>query len=186
VESFAHKPYALWALFSIAFIEASIFPLPPDVLLVALGVSAPKKALKYGLVTAAGSFFGAYLGYYIGYASFEIIGKPVLSFFGMLRYIEPALKQYHEHGILALIFSGFTPIPYIVFTMAAGFNKTIDLLTLTIGGGIGRLIRFMLVAGLLYVFGPPVKVFIDKYFDKLSLVFAAAIVLILITLKLLL
>ncbi|MFI5250876.1 MAG: YqaA family protein [Bacteroidota bacterium] len=183
VESFAQKPYALWALFIIAFIEAAVFPLPPDVLLVALGVASPKKSLRYAFVTASGSFFGAYLGYYIGFAGFEFIGRPILSSLGMLHHVEPILAEYHQHGIIALIFSGFTPIPYIVFTMAAGFNRTIDLLTLTIGGAIGRLLRFMLVGGLLYYFGPPVKNFIDKYFEKLSLVFAAMLIIIIIAIK---
>lgn len=186
VEGFAQKPYALWALFAISFIEASVFPLPPDVLLIALGVVSPRKALKYGLVTAAGSFLGGYLGYYIGYASFEIIGKPILSFFRVIHFVDPALRGYQQHGILALIFAGFTPIPYIAFTMAAGFNRTIDLLTLTIGGAIGRLLRFMLVGGLLYVFGPPVKTFIDKYFEKVSIVFAGLLVVLIIAFKFLL
>ena len=186
VEGFAQKPYALWALFVIAFIEASIFPLPPDVLLVALGVASPKKSLRYAFVTALGSFFGGYLGYYIGYAGFELIGKPILSYIGVMHQVEPILAQYHQHGLLALILSGYTPVPYIVFTMAAGFNSTLDLLTLTIGGAIGRFSRFMLVGGLLYYFGPPVKSFIDKYFEKLSIAFALLLILLIVVIKLLL
>jgi membrane protein YqaA with SNARE-associated domain len=185
VEGFAQKPYALWALFVISFIEASIFPLPPDVLLVALGVTSPKKSLRYAFVTALGSFFGAYLGYYIGFAGFELIGKPILTYIGVMQNVAPILAEYHKHGLLALILSGYTPVPYIVFTMAAGFNSTLDLLTLTIGGAIGRFSRFMLVGGLLFYFGPPVKVFIDKYFERLSIAFAAVIILLIVIVKIL-
>jgi membrane protein YqaA with SNARE-associated domain len=185
VEGFAQKPYALWALFVISFIEASIFPLPPDVLLIALGVASPKKSLKYAFVTAAGSFFGAYLGYYIGFAAFEFIGRPILTYIGVIDKIEPILAEYHKHGLIALIISGYTPVPYIVFTMAAGFNRTLDLITLTIGGAIGRFSRFMLVGVLLYFFGPPVKNFIDKYFEKLSIAFAVLIIVLLIVIKML-
>jgi membrane protein YqaA with SNARE-associated domain len=186
VESFAQKPYALWALFWIAFIEACIFPLPPDVLLIALGVIAPKKSIKYALITATGSFLGGYAGYYFGLSLFELIGKPVLTMFGMMGKFDAALQQYHAHGISALVISGFLPIPYIAFTMAAGFNRTISLTTLTIGSLIGRYVRFGLVGGLLYYFGPPVKVYLDRYFEKVSLALAGALILFFVILKLLL
>lgn len=177
VESFAQRPYALWALFWIAFIEASFFPIPPDVLLIALGVSAPKRSFRYALVCTAGSVIGAYLGYYIGYALFETVGRPILSFYGVLGQFESILQKYKEHGILALFIAGFTPIPYKAFTIAAGFNATIDLWTLTVGSLIGRSTRFFLVGGLLYLYGANVKVFLDKYFDKLSLAFVALFIL---------
>lgn len=176
VENFAAKPYALQALFWIAFIEASFFPIPPDVLLIALAVEAPKKSLKFALICTLGSVMGAYLGYLIGYAFFEAIGKPILSLYGVLEQFNKVLASYKEHGFLALFIAGFTPIPYKVFTIAAGFNQTIDLLTLTIGSFIGRASRFFLVGGLLYIFGPQIKNFIDKYFDKLSLVFVVLLI----------
>jgi membrane protein YqaA with SNARE-associated domain len=177
VELFAQKPYAHWALFWIAFIEASFFPIPPDVLLIALGVATPKKSFTYALVCTAGSVCGAYLGYYIGYALFETIGRPILSFYGVLGQFESILMKYNENGIAALFIAGFTPIPYKVFTIAAGFNSTLSLWTLTIGSLIGRAGRFFLVGALLYFFGPNVKTFLDRYFDKLSLAFVALFIL---------
>lgn len=183
VEQFAEKPYALHALFWIAFIEASFFPIPPDVLLIALAVATPKKAFKFALICTAGSVTGAYLGYLIGYGFFEVIGRPILSFYGALDKFEIVLMKYREHGFLALFIAGFTPIPYKVFTIAAGFQQTIDLWTLTIGSLIGRASRFFLVGGLLYYFGPQLKIFLDKYFDKLSLTFVALLILGFITIK---
>jgi membrane protein YqaA with SNARE-associated domain len=171
VEQFARKPYALWALFWIAFVEASFFPIPPDVLLIALGVATPTKSFRYALVCTLGSITGAYLGYFIGYALFETVGRPILSFYGILSQFEAVLLKYNENGLLALFIAGFTPIPYKAFTIAAGFNATLDLWTLTVGSFIGRSARFFLVGGLLYMYGASIKLFLDKYFDKLSLAF---------------
>lgn len=128
-------------------------------------------------VCTIGSVMGAYLGYLIGYAFFETVGKPLLTLYGVLNQFEVILQKYHENGLLALFIAGFTPIPYKVFTIAAGFNQTIDLWTLTIGSLIGRSTRFFLVGGLLYFFGKRVKVFLDKYFDKLSLAVVALFIL---------
>ena len=177
VESFAEKPYALWALFWIAFVEASFFPIPPDVLLIALAVATPKKSFKFALICTAGSVVGAYFGYYIGYAFFETVGRPILKFYGVVDQFQFILEKYRDNAILALFIAGFTPIPYKVFTIAAGFNQTVDLVTLTIGSFIGRSSRFLLVGALLYFFGAKIKIFIDTYFDKLSLAFVALFIL---------
>lgn len=183
IENFAQKPHALWALFWIAFIEASCFPMPPDVLFIALAIGTPKKAFKFAFICAIGSVIGAYLGYLIGYALFETIGKPILSFSGVLDQFQNILLKYEEHGMIVLCTAGFTPIPYNIFTIAAGFNQTIDLLTLTIGSLIGRLSRFFLVGGLLFFFGAPIKSFIDKYFDKLSFTLVVLFILGIIAVK---
>jgi membrane protein YqaA with SNARE-associated domain len=170
IEQFAIKPYALWVLLWIAFVEASFFPISVDVLLIALGVTAPKKSLMFALVATIGSVMGGYLGYYIGYALFDVVGKPLLGFHGMINKFDIILDRYHQNGVGVLVFSGFIPIPYIVFTFAAGFNHTIDLLTLTIGSLIGRSLRFFLVGALLYSFGARVKVFLERYFETVSIV----------------
>ncbi len=183
VEHFATKPYALHALFWIAFIEASFFPIPPDVLLIALAVATPRKAFKFAFICTVGSVTGAYLGYLIGYGFFEVIGKPILSFYGAIDKFESVLQTYRQHGFLALFIAGFTPIPYKVFTIAAGFNQTIDLFTLTLGSLVGRASRFFLVGGLMFFFGARIKIFIDKYFDKLSLAFVILFILGVVTIK---
>lgn len=184
VESFAERPSARWSLFGIAFVESSFFPIPPDVLLIAMGVSQPKKSFQYALICTAGSVAGAFLGYFIGYALFETIGKPILEFYGVLDQFEGVLQNYRDNGILALFIAGFTPIPFKLFTIAAGFDQTLSLTTLALGSIIGRSSRFFLVGALLHHYGKPIKTFLDRYFDKLSLAFVALLVLGFLSLKL--
>lgn len=177
VESFAGKPYANHALFWIAFVESSFFPIPPDVLMIAMSIGYPKRSFRYALICTAGSVCGAFLGYFIGYALFESVGRHILEFYGALDTFEVVLRKYQENGIMALFIAGFTPIPFKLFTIAAGFNQTLDLTTLAVGSIIGRFSRFFLVGGLLYLFGQPIKNFLDKYFDKLSVAFVLLLVL---------
>jgi membrane protein YqaA with SNARE-associated domain len=185
VEGFAGKRSARWSLFGIAFVESSFFPIPPDVLLIAMGVAVPKKSFQYALICTAGSVLGAFLGYFIGYALFETVGRPILEFYGVLDKFEGVLLNYNEHGILALFIAGFTPIPFKIFTIAAGFNQTLDLTTLAVGCIIGRSSRFFLVGGLLYRYGESIKSFLDRYFDRLSLAFVALLILGFLGIKLL-
>lgn len=169
VESFAAKPYATSALFVIAFIESSFFPIPPDVLLIALGVAKPRRAFWYALVCTLGSVTGAFLGYYIGYALFETVGSKIVDFYGFHDKFQYVLDKYRENAWTAIIVAGFTPIPYKVFTIAAGFKETIDLATLALASLIGRASRFFLVGGLLFVFGPKMQQYLDKYLERLTL-----------------
>jgi len=185
VEGFAERPSARWSLFAIAFLESSFFPIPPDVLLVAMSIAAPKKSYQYALICTVGSVCGAFLGYFIGYALFETVGRPILEFYGALGQFESVLANYRENGILALFVAGFTPIPFKLFTIAAGFNQTLDLTTLAIGSIIGRSSRFFLVGALLYFCGASMKAYLDKYFDRLSLAFVILLVLGFVAVKLL-
>lgn len=185
VESFAGKPSARWSLFGIAFVESSFFPIPPDVLLIAMGVGQPRKSFQYALICTVGSVLGAFLGYFIGYALFETIGKPILEFYGVLDQFESVLQNYRDNGILALFIAGFTPIPFKLFTIAAGFDQTISLATLAVGSIIGRSSRFFLVGALLHHYGNAIKTFLDRYFDWLSLAFVALLVLGFLGIKLL-
>jgi len=185
VEGFADKPSARWSLFAIAFIESSFFPIPPDVLLIAMSITAPKKSYQYALICTVGSVCGAFLGYFIGYALFEAVGRPILEFYGALGQFEVVLSNYRENGVLALFIAGFTPIPFKLFTIAAGFNETLSLATLAVGSIVGRSARFFLVGALLYFYGAPIKIFLDRYFDKLSLAFVILLVLGFVAVKLL-
>ncbi len=169
VEGFAQKPNALWALFLIAFVESSFFPIPPDVLLIALAVSNPRKSFLYATVCVVGSVSGAFLGYYIGYALFETVGSRILEFYGVSGQFQVVLDKFRENAWLTIFIAGFTPIPYKVFTIAAGFKETIDLVTLGLASLVGRGARFFLVGTLLYFFGPRMKEYIDKYLERLTL-----------------
>ncbi|MAT38695.1 MAG: cytochrome B [Ectothiorhodospiraceae bacterium] len=177
VESFAEKPHALWALFLIAFAESSFFPIPPDVLVIALAVSFPSKSLKFALVCTAGSVLGGVFGYYIGYALMESIGHPIIDMYNAQHYwlrVEEAYRS--ELGVWFLVAAAFTPIPYKVATIAAGATQ-MPFLPFVIASALGRAGRFFLVAGLIWKFGPSIKTFIDKYFDKLSIAFILLLVL---------
>ena len=175
VEGYAEKPYAEWALFIIAFTESSFFPIPPDVLLIAMAVTVPKRAFRYAAVCTAGSVLGGILGYYIGWALFETVGQPILQFYGAMGHYAEVQRLYGEHAFWAILAAGITPIPYKVFTIAAGtFN--VSLVTLVIASILGRGLRFFVVAGLFYFFGAPIKKFIDKYFEILSVVFLVLLI----------
>lgn len=170
VEGYAEKPYAEWALFILAFVESSFFPIPPDVLLIAMAVVVPKKAFRYALICSLGSVLGGVFGYYIGYLFFETIGQSILNFYGAQGHYDTVKQLYAEHAFWAILSAAFTPIPYKVFTIAAGTFE-VPLTTLIVASVIGRSGRFFLVGGLFYFFGAPIKKFIDKYFEILTVAF---------------
>ncbi|MEE9224745.1 MAG: YqaA family protein [Bacteroidota bacterium] len=177
VENFANRPGATWALFSIAFAESSFFPVPPDVLLIALAVLVPERSLRYALVCSIGSILGGMFGYLIGYGLYESIGQHIIDFYRAGEYWERVRSAYQgEIGVWFLALAAFTPIPYKVATIAAGATE-MPFSAFVIISSIGRSARFFLVGGLIYLFGPKVKTFIDRYFEVLSIVFFVLLIL---------
>lgn len=172
----ADRPGGTWALFALAIAESSFFPIPPDVLLIALAIGRPKRGMWFALVCTVGSVIGGIIGYYIGYGLFEQIGRPVLEFYGATETFERVGQLYRENLVLALGTAGFTPIPYKVFTIAGG-AFAVPFLPFVMVSIVSRGARFFLVAGLIYALGPRVKTFIDKYFNLLTIVFVVALVL---------
>jgi membrane protein YqaA with SNARE-associated domain len=172
----AETPYGVPALFLLAFAESSFFPIPPDVLLITLSLSIPKKAFKYAFICTSGSILGGMAGYFIGYQLMDIIGIPILNFYGAMGKYEYIQALYRKYDAWAVGIAGFTPIPYKVFTIAAGAFK-IDFIIFVLASIAGRAGRFFLVAGFIYFFGPPIKTFIDKYFNLLTFVFFALLIL---------
>jgi len=116
----AETPYGEPALFVLAFAESSFFPIPPDVLLIALAISIPKRAFRFAAVTLAGSILGAFLGYYIGWGLFQSIGVRIIEFYDVVEQFNRVGDMYNSNAFWAIAISGFTPIPYKVFTIAAG------------------------------------------------------------------
>ncbi|MFQ5964940.1 MAG: YqaA family protein [Candidatus Scalinduaceae bacterium] len=171
----AKTPHSTWALFILAFCESSFFPIPPDVLLIALAVALPTKSFKYALVCSAGSVLGGCFGYLIGYGFFEYIGEPIISFYNITDKFNAVSTSYQSNAFAAIAIAGFTPIPYKVFTIAAGVCK-VNLFTLIVASLLGRSGRFFMVAGLLYLFGPKIKIFIEKYFNILTIVFVILLI----------
>ncbi len=171
----AETPHSTWALFILAFCESSFFPIPPDVLLMALAVALPTKSFKYAFVCSVGSVLGGCFGYLIGYEFFEYIGKPIINFYGIQDKFDAVSLKYQDNAFAAITVAGFTPIPYKVFTITAGVCK-IKIFTLIMASVLGRSARFFIVAALFYFFGPKIKIFIEKYFNILTVLFIILLV----------
>jgi membrane protein YqaA with SNARE-associated domain len=161
------------ALFGVSFIESSVFPIPPDLMLIPMVLADRKKAFWYATVATVGSVLGGLLGYAIGYYLLEAVGQPVMRFYGLTQKFDQAAMWFNENGVWVLIAKGMTPIPYKLLTITAGAVK-MNLAAFTGASIIARAMRFFMVAGLLYFFGEPIKAFIEK---RLTLVTTAFVVL---------
>ena len=172
----AKTPYGTWALFLLAFCESSFFPIPPDVLLIALAVALPKKAFKYALVCSVGSLLGGCLGYLIGWQFMVGLGDGIIRFYGLQDKYEYIRRLYVTYDAWAVGIAGLTPIPYKVFTITAGAFR-INFMVFLVASAVSRSARFFLVGGLIYLFGPKIQSFIDRYFNTLVVVFVILLIL---------
>jgi len=175
VLSWAESPYGTPALFLLAFAESSFFPIPPDVLLLALAISIPTRAFRYALVCTLGSALGGVAGYYIGVFLEAEVARPIIAFYGAEEKFHQVDELYKAHGPAALALAGFSPIPYKVFTIASGIFR-MDILTFFVVSLLSRGARFVLVAGLIWKFGPQIKDFVDRYFNLLTIVFSVLLI----------
>lgn len=171
----AETPHSTWALFILAFCESSFFPIPPDVLLMALAVALPTKSFKYAFVCSVGSVLGGCFGYLVGYEFFEYVGRPIIDFYHINDKFDSVSQMFQDNAFAAIAVAGFTPIPYKVFTIAAGVCK-INIFTLILASALSRSARFFMVAALFYFFGPKIKIFIEKYFNILTILFIILLV----------
>jgi len=176
VLSWADSPHSMLALFLLAFVESSFFIIPPDVLLIALCISKQKKALRYALVCSIGSVAGGMLGYLIGHSFFELIGAKIIELYSAQEMYGKVKLIFDNYGVWGVAVAGFTPIPYKVFTIAAGVFK-LNFVAFVVASALSRSARFFLVAGMIYKFGAPVKRIIDKYFNLLCMIFIVLLVL---------
>jgi|TARA_B100001971_G_scaffold27091_2_gene21452 membrane protein YqaA with SNARE-associated domain len=172
VLSWAHKKYSSVALFILAFAESSFFPIPPDILQIALSVSKPKKSFFYALIASFGSVFGGIFGFFIGLKLWEYLKD---FFFTYIPGFTPAIfdiikTKYELYDFWVVFTAGFTPIPYKIITISAGLFG-ISFLMFIIASTLSRSLRFFIVATLIYFFGPKIKEFIDKYFNLLTIIF---------------
>jgi len=173
--AWADRPGGAWALFFIALAESSFFPIPPDVLLLALCVGAPTKAFRFALICTTGSIVGGVIGYGIGYWAYDLIGEPIVRAYHGEAVIEQVKAWYDEYGFMGNLTAAITPIPYKVFTIASGTFE-FSFSSFLISSIIGRSLRFFVVAGFLYYFGAKVKVLIEKYFDSLAILFIVLLI----------
>ena len=175
VMGWAESPYGTPALFLLSLAESSFFPIPPDVLLMALAISRPRRALFYAGVCTGGSVLGGMIGYLIGLEFYELMGRHIIEIYGVAEEFDTVGRQYQANAFTAVAIAGFTPIPYKVFTIAAGVFR-IPFVTLVAASLVGRSGRFFLVGLLIRVFGPTIKRTIDRYLNVLSIVFGVLLV----------
>ena len=184
VLKWSESKYGTVALVVMAFAEASFFPIPPDILLIALALGARKKAIRYGILCSLGSIVGAMFGFGIGYFLWwsnpgEFSGLAQF-FFNIIPGFTQDLfyriqEQYNAWNFWVIFTAGFTPIPFKIFTVSAGaFNINFSLFL--IASTISRSARFLLVTGLIWNFGEPIRNFIDQYFNKLAILFTVLLI----------
>jgi len=171
----ANTPHGVAALFLLTFAEASFFPIPPDVLLIAMCLSIPAKAFRFALICTVGSILGGMFGYYLGMEFYETIGTKIIDFYHLTEKYETVAALYNEHNALAVGLAGFTPLPYKLFTILAGVCE-INFPIFVVASFVSRGLRFFIVAGLIWKFGAPIKLFIDKYFNLLTILFAVMLI----------
>jgi membrane protein YqaA with SNARE-associated domain len=168
-------PYGVWAFFLLAVAESSFFPIPPDVFLFALCLAVPKKSFRYAAICAAGSVLGGALGYGLGLGFMESVGNRILEWYGLTEQFETAREYYMRYDAWAVAAAGFTPLPYKLFTISAGAFH-INFTTFMLASTLSRSARFFLEAALIFQFGAPVRHFLERYFNLLTIVFLVLLV----------
>ncbi len=171
----ATHPRALWILAFVAFVESSVFPIPPDVLMIPMILARPKQAWLIALVALVASVAGGIFGYVIGAFAFDQIGAPMLEAMGKGAAMEAFNTRFNDFGFWPVLIAGITPFPYKVITIMSGWTG-LPLGTFIVTSIIARGVRFFLIAALLYKFGAPVRDFIER---RLGLVFIVFVVLLL-------
>ncbi len=164
VLSWAETPYGVPALFVLSFAESSFFPIPPDVLLIALALSAPARAFRFAAWCTVASVLGGLFGYFIGYALWSTFEPLLINRVFSQENFDVVTGKYNEYGFFAVFIAAFTPIPYKVFTVAAGVAQ-LNLVGFVLASLFGRGGRFFLVALVIRLLGPRAKRWIDEYFN---------------------
>ncbi|MFV1464753.1 MULTISPECIES: YqaA family protein [unclassified Phaeobacter] len=169
----ADHPKALWWLAGVAFIESSVFPIPPDVLMIPMILARPSRAWLVALVALVASVAGGMLGYAIGAFFYDSIGQPVLAAMGKADAMVEFNSRFNDFGFWAVLIAGITPFPYKVITIMSGWTG-MPIATFVVTSILARALRFFMVAGLLWQFGAPIRDFIER---RLGLVFTVFVVL---------
>jgi membrane protein YqaA with SNARE-associated domain len=180
----AAGPHAERALAVVAFLESSVFPVPPDAMLVPMVLARPKAAWRAALVATAASVVGGLLGYLIGYALLESVGEWIIRLYGLGDRLAAFQAAYAQWGLWIILIKGLTPIPYKLVTIASGiahFNLGVFILASLITRGA----RFFLVAALLRAYGPPIRDFIERRLTLVTSLFGGLVVLGFLSLRLL-
>lgn len=173
--SLAHHPRALWALAFVAFIESSVFPIPPDLLMIPMIIATPHRAFLIAGVATVASVLGGLLGYGIGMFAFESIGQPILTSLGKADSMAEFSTRFNDMGFWAVLVAGLTPFPYKVITIMSGWTA-MPLGTFIVTSILARALRFFIIAGLLWKFGAPIRDFIEKRLGLMFTLFCAILI----------
>lgn len=175
VLGWADSPWGPAALFILAVVEASLFPVPPDVLLIALCLGRPKRSFSYSAICLAGTLVGAIIAYALGFWAWNAIDHWFIPRIFSQEAFDSVGIIYDKWNFWAIFTAGFTPIPYKIFTIAAGvFHINFGMFMLA--SAIGRGMRFFLIGWLIWKFGSPIKSFIDKYFNWIVIGFTVLLI----------
>jgi membrane protein YqaA with SNARE-associated domain len=175
VLTLAASDHAVPALALVAFAESSFFPLPPDLLLIPMILARPRRAFLLAGVCTLASVAGGFLGYAIGYFLFAAVGRPVLEFYQAMGHYDALKAAFAHWGVWIIIIKGLTPIPYKLVTIASGVAH-FDLAAFALASLVSRSLRFFLLAALLWRFGEPIRVFIERRLMLVTSLFAIALV----------
>jgi membrane protein YqaA with SNARE-associated domain len=159
--------HASYYLGAVSFFESSVFPIPPDVMLIPMVLSKPDKAWKYAMIMTLASIVGGIFGYALGYFAFEIIGQTIIETFNYQALYAKVSSWFDHYGTFAVLLAGVTPIPYKLFTIGAGVSR-MAFLPFIIASIIGRSLRFFAVAALVRHLGIRYESLLRKYIDRLS------------------
>jgi membrane protein YqaA with SNARE-associated domain len=180
----ADSPYAPHALFLLAFAEACFFPVPPDLLLVAMCLARPRRGVRYAIICATGSVLGGITCYGIGMFAMENVGRPLLEMYGWTEQFAELSEAFGRHGFGYVFMAALTPIPYCVFTLAAGASYPhVSIMELVAASVLGRGLRFGIQGVLFRFFGASIKDFIERYFNLLTIVGTALLVLLVLSVR---
>lgn len=160
----AQHKFAPWALSILTFAESVFFPIPPDVLLAPMVLGKPERAWRLATITTVSSVLGGICGYFLGYWLFEPLIQPLIEQFGYQARFDKAVDWFTEWGVWVVFIAGFSPIPYKVFTVSAGFLQMM-FLPFLLASAVGRGMRFYLVAGLIRWGGAAMEAKIRQYID---------------------
>jgi membrane protein YqaA with SNARE-associated domain len=173
--SLAQSQHALWALAVVSFVESSVFPIPPDVLLIPLIIARPERAWLIAGICTLASVLGGAFGYFIGWGFFEQIGRPVLEFYGKDARFEEFSTTYNDWGAWAVLVAGVTPFPYKVITILSGLTG-LNFGVFMVASVLARGFRFFLIAALLKRFGEPIREFIEERLGMMFTLFVVALI----------
>jgi membrane protein YqaA with SNARE-associated domain len=163
----ADSPQAMQWLAVISFVESSFFPIPPDAMLVPMVLARPDRAWRIAGLCTIASVIGGFFGYAIGYFLFQTVGQWLIGLYDLQAAFDRYQELFREYGLWIILIKGMTPIPYKLITIASGAAQ-FDLAVFAVASAVTRGARFYLVAALLYVFGQPIRHFIEKHLTAVT------------------